>query len=232
MMLGAPPASFLGSCSPARRRDRSAGWPSPIMHILLAAATMFALISVPAAFADSNVTETVLMVCTDPKTLSADAVYIGGATIIALAAFGSALGTGVMIGKNERIEWRDTVMMFSIVSILGGAIFATFTQGLSMLHVCCSDSPMLREFTAATIAAAVIIIFGFALITAKRLWFGYKAQGRQSGAQDDTNKTGAKTKQDEGQSGAQGGASTELHLRFKSGQGTSDMSFTNSGGKS
>ena len=42
----------------------------------------------------------------DGKPPSRDAVYAGGATIIALAVFGSALGAGIIAGRNK--NWIGT----------------------------------------------------------------------------------------------------------------------------
>ena len=86
--------------------------------------------------------------------------------------------------KNE--ERRSPLIMYGIILMFGGAVVATFSQGIVMLHTCCSDSPLLYELTAATIAAAVTIILGFFLFTAKRLWFDYKERGGgQSGKSED-----------------------------------------------
>ena len=180
-------------------------------HILLAATTTLALISVSATAAaeDSGGTETSAMVCTGPKALSADAVYIGGATIIALAAFGSALSTKIVVNRDKNAEKVGA----GLIALGAGTI--TAAQVFIMWHACCGDlsCQTLLAYLGLTGVAVVLIILGFALT-------------RYSQPEKDSKGP------DRGQPPAQDGASTKLHFQFKSGRGTSDMSFNHSGGKS
>lgn len=146
-------------------------------YVLIAATAMLALISVSVAAADSGVAETTPPVCADPKTLSADAVYIGGATIIALAAFGSVLSTGVITGKDKKIE------RFGAMLVFGGAAIVVFIQGINMLHVCCLnfDVSNLWHPTIFTIAGSILIIIGFGWIMDKRFMFSSKDRDKGQG---------------------------------------------------
>lgn len=153
------------------------------------------------------------------KELTRDAIYMGGATIIALAVFGSVLGTGIITGKGKKFGERD------IVFVYGGTIGITVTQGLNMAVACCLNlnAILLTFSTYITIVCTVPIILGFAQIV-ERQQSGSKGQDNvQSGAHDGKPEDAdPKTKLDKGQACAKDGADTELHFRFKSGRGKGD----------
>ena len=180
-------------------------------HILIAATTILALVSASAVAADSNGAETTLVVCTDPEMLSADAVYVGGATIIALAAFGSALGTGVVVGRYKNAK-RLTVYL-----ITGGAALITVSQVFIMWHACCGGPlyAALPGYLVVTGIGAFSVIFGFVVKMGNQLEKDFQSPDRGQSPEQEG-------KRDEGQSSAPDGATTELHIRFKSRQGTGD----------
>ena len=148
------------------------------------------------------------------KPLTRDAVYLGGATIVALAVFGSALGIGITAGKGKKLN------KYSVAMVSGGTTGVAFTQGLSMMFACCIDFSMAifgitipALLTLATITFTVPVMLGFAQIA------------------DDQTRSGP-TEPNKEQLPAQDDAATELLLRFDLGQGTVNLSFTSSGGQS
>ena len=67
----------------------------------------------------------------ETKPLSLDAIYLGGATLIGLATFGSVIGTRLIKGSNDAQEKRGVVLMFA-----GPAGLIT-AQGILMFFACC-----------------------------------------------------------------------------------------------
>ena len=142
------------------------------------------------------------------EPITRDAVYMGGATIIALAVFGSVLSTGLIISKDRKLDEHDILLVY------GGTIGITVTQGLSMVTACCLNlnAPSLTIFMYITIICAIPIIIGFVRVV-ERQQYGSKGQDNgqsdaQDGAQGGADKTDTKNEQDEGRTGAPFGAST------------------------
>ena len=128
-------------------------------HILsLAAITVLALATVPAAYAGG--TE-----ISYAKPLSADAIYLGGAIIIGLAASGFIACAGLATGKAELNPLAGAAVYMTIT----GAVIVTVAQGIAMLHAGGVSLATPYEFTSATIGGALGIMVGFALMTAGRL---------------------------------------------------------------
>ena len=141
----------------------------------LAAVTVLALATVPAAY--SGGAETVYM--ENPKTLSADAMYVGGAIIIGLAASGFIACAGFAAGKTD----LNPLAGAAVYMMVTGAVIVTVAQGIAMLHAGGVSLATPYEFTNATIGGALGIIVGFALMTAGRL-AGPKRQPAQAGKTD------------------------------------------------
>ena len=151
------------------------------------------------------------------KPLTREAVYIGGATIIAFALFGSALGTGIIRDKGKKLDKHGLIFIYL------GTISITITQGFSMLFACCHDFDVtaLAVFTSTTIACTVPIILGFAqIIDWQQSGSKGSADGQPTAQDSKPEDTDPKTKQGEGQPSAQDCTSTDLQFRFRSGRAT------------
>lgn len=151
----------------------------------------------------------------DAKPLTREAVYIGGATIIALAVFGSILSTGIMTGQGKKLDESELNLVY------GGAAAIIITQVLNMLLACCLPFSviLLGAFTLVTIIGTVMIVLGFARVVERQRSGSKGLDGGQPPAQngkpDDRD---PKTKQGEEQPSAQDCASTDLQFRFRSGR--------------
>ena len=152
----------------------------------------------------------------DAKPLTREAVYIGGATITALAVFGTTLGTGIMTGQGKKLDESELRLVY-----FGAAIIVTM-QGLNMLFACCLPFSviLLGAFTLITIVGAVMIILGFTRIVERQRSGSNGQDNGQSDTQDGAGKTDGKDKRGKGQSCAKECTDTELDFRFKSGRGT------------
>ena len=100
----------------------------------------------------------------ETELLSPDAIYLGGATIIGLATFGSALVIKIKIERTTRGQARQKIQ---IGVLLGGATGLIISQGILMLHACCGnvngDTVFVFHFITLGFALAVIFSFGFLL---------------------------------------------------------------------
>ena len=138
----------------------------------------------------------------DTKLLTRESVYIGGATIIAFALFGSILSVGIITDRDKKLDERDLKMVY------GGTALIVSVQGLNMLFACCLIFNVfsLAVVTSMTFVSAAIIILGFGQIVGRQLSKPKKSGGGQSGAQCGTqcgaDKTETKNGQGEGRTGA------------------------------
>ena len=69
-----------------------------------------------------------------PEPLPIEAVYTGGATLIGLAIFSSAIGANVITGKNGSVEYYGAVL--AVIGTIG-TIGIAIVQGYVMLRACC-----------------------------------------------------------------------------------------------
>ena len=134
----------------------------------LAAVTLLALATVPAAYAGGTETSYA-------KPLSADAVYLGGAFLMGLAALAAVLGVGVAAGKME----RSYLVGIGAYFMVGGAILAAMAQGAAMLHACCYGFPYTPyDFVIPTISGTLLIMVGAGMIATKRFVVAPRDGGR------------------------------------------------------
>ena len=96
----------------------------------------------------------------ETKPLSPDAIYLGGATIIGLATFGSALAIRIKMERTARGKSRQQVR---IGLLLGGALALIISQWVLMLGACCleDDLDLFFYFHAMTLISAVLVIVSF-----------------------------------------------------------------------
>ena len=109
-------------------------------HLLIAVAAISMLISILAFTVALDGFE--VRPATDDaetKPLSPDAIYLGGATIIGLATFGSALAIRIKIERTARGKSRQQAR---IGVLLGGALALIISQWVLMLGACCSDGDL------------------------------------------------------------------------------------------
>ena len=96
----------------------------------------------------------------ETEPLSRDAIYLGGATIIGLAAFGSVIGTSIVMGsKNELVKTGVTMIATGTAGVIGA-------QGFLMFSACCwiVHPYIFYVFLTLTLAFAIMIIFGYGYI--------------------------------------------------------------------
>ena len=93
--------------------------------------------------------------------ISPDTVYVGAATIIGLATFGSVLGL-----RFSRIHERHGTVEVGTAIILGAIVLLIFVQGNLMFSACCGNlSPDTFAFMLAlSITSLIVAIFGFGYI--------------------------------------------------------------------
>lgn len=108
----------------------------------------------------------------DTAPLSPDAIYLGAATLIGLATFGSLIGARIVTGSASKKEERGIRFM------VGGATAVIMTQGFAMTYACCWDvnSMVLYALVWITIVSSAVTILGFSQIMEVLLRFHSKAR--------------------------------------------------------
>ena len=96
----------------------------------------------------------------ETKPLSLDAIYLGGATLIGLATFGSVIGTRLIKGSYDAQEKKGVVLMFA-----GPAGLIT-AQGIIMFFACCFgvNASVFYVLHTITLVFAIITILGLGYI--------------------------------------------------------------------
>ena len=130
-------------------------------HLLIAVAAISMLISILAFTVALDGFE-IRPETNDAETepLSSDAIYLGGATLIGLATFGSVIGTSIIKGSHDAREQRGATMMTTGTAGVIGA------QGFLMFSACCwiVHPYIFYVFLTLTLVFAIMIIFGFGYI--------------------------------------------------------------------
>ena len=130
-------------------------------HLLIAVAAISMLISILAfTVALDGFEIRPAMDYAETKPLSPDAIYLGGATLIGLATFGSVIGTRLIKGSNDAQEKRGVVLMFAG---LAGLITA---QGILMFFACCwrVNTGAFYVWHTITLVFAIITVLGLGYI--------------------------------------------------------------------
>ena len=88
------------------------------------------------------------------EPLSPDAIYMGGATLIGLATFGSVIGSKIITGERVKNEILFAALMLSSVAIV------IVAQGSLMLYACCwgVNSAVFYLSITLTIVGSILII--------------------------------------------------------------------------
>ena len=133
----------------------------------LAAVTLLALATVPAAYAGG--TE-----ISYAKALSADAMYVGGAVIIGSVTLGAILGTRFATGLHSNLEGIGALM------IVGGALTAAGAQWFGMMYAGGHVPATLYDIILATSVGVLMIIAGFGMITIGRLVSAMRNAGQSA----------------------------------------------------
>ena len=96
--------------------------------------------------------------------MDADTIYLGGATLIGLATFGSTLGTTIFHGSRDALEKRGAVLMaFGPAGVIGSQGFLMYSTFAFGVH-----AHFFYPMHVLTLVSAIITILGFNYIVEAR----------------------------------------------------------------
>ena len=126
-------------------------------HLLIAVAATSMLVSILALTVALDRFEIRPVTDFETEPLSPDAIYLGAATLIGLATFGSVIGTSIIKGsKGARVKSGVSMIAIGTAGVIG-------MQGLLMLVACCGEvrTYIVYPLIISTMGFVFIAILGF-----------------------------------------------------------------------
>lgn len=128
---------------------------SPVLIAATAGSVIISILALSVALDRFEIRPAADYAGTEP--LSPDAIYLGGATLIGLATFGSVIGIRIIAGKDVKNERLGAALMLS------GVVVVIIAQGALMLYACCwgVSSATFYLLIPLTVICSTLIIVAF-----------------------------------------------------------------------